>query len=54
MLKITIKTDNAAFEPKGYELARILREIADNLEIGVYQEAVLDYNGNIVGKVELD
>lgn len=56
-MKLTIRTDNAAFEPdRGAELARILRKLADRVERedqpGRGEEwKVLDVNGNTVGKV---
>lgn len=50
---IKIRTNNAAFEDgAGFELARILRELAGDLSRygnPVVRELV-DYNGNIVGK----
>lgn len=53
MVTITIKTDNAAFsEIPGSEIARILRELADDLE-GYehtdFEMPLRDINGNIVG-----
>ena len=32
MLKIRIKTDNQAFDQEGQEVARILRDLADQVE----------------------
>jgi len=53
MIKIEIKTGNAAFEEdKNYEIARILRELADKLEAGREPESINDYNGNPVCKVK--
>ena len=50
--KISIKTTNAAFEGENrpYELARILREVASDLENGVTYAVVTDSNGNRVGE----
>lgn len=53
MFKLTIKTDNAAFEhdAKYYELARILRSVADDIENAYRTTGVChDVNGNLVGK----
>ena len=53
--RLTIKTENAAFEDDGLhvEVARILRALADKLE-GPYDftryHALLDGNGNKVGR----
>ncbi len=57
ILKITIKMDNAAFDPdSGTEAARILRELADKLDGGdVLPDTsipLLDVNGNKVGRAE--
>jgi hypothetical protein len=54
MLKITIKTGNSAFEGgnKSYELARILRKLAEKVENGIYDCKIMDVNGNTVGKME--
>lgn len=54
-MKITIKTDNAAFEDKGAECARILRELADKLaDFGMPGRGepiwLFDHNGNKVGE----
>lgn len=65
-MKITIKTDNAAFHDNGaapygasggreQEIARILRGLADKLEAeGCPREGcsheLRDYNGNFAGK----
>ena len=60
MFKLTIKTGNAAFcdpytgEESGwdenYEVARILREVADKIENGKREGKTIDYNGNSVGE----
>ena len=54
MITITIKTDNAAFEDgnRTDEIARILREIADDISSG-HTPVVNDLNGNKVGSVML-
>ena len=49
-VEITIETDNDAFQPApNIELARILREIAINLEYNAEREIIRDINGNTVG-----
>lgn len=58
MFTLTIKTDNAAFsEDDGgpeTEIARILRNVADELEAGVTtNKSLRDYNGNTVGEWRL-
>jgi hypothetical protein len=57
MIRITIKTDNAAFQDgnKAAELARILREMAANLDESACFRfcKVYDVNGNDVGAVTL-
>jgi len=52
MFKLTIKTDNAAFEGRDRyaEVARILRKAADRIENGTFESTVRDYNGNDVGQ----
>jgi len=51
MIKIEIQTDNAAFsEGGGYEVARILRELATKIEGGHDGPIpLMDINGNRVG-----
>ena len=54
-VEIEIKTGNAAFQNgnRGYEIARILRELADKVEGGAFGKVVLmDINGNKVGEAE--
>lgn len=58
-VQIEVKMDNAAFNDsgKGYELARILRKLADNVQDGyAFNENddtnLLDINGNKVGTVK--
>jgi len=53
VIKITIKTSNAAFaDDRDYEIARILRVLADSTEQGLRPKVLHDINGNSVGKVE--
>lgn len=52
MFNLSLRTANAAFEENSthYEVARILREIADDIEnSGKLHGSVMDYNGNKVG-----
>jgi len=52
---VTIKTGNAAFEENpNMEIARILRELANNLEADVQPGKLRDLNGNTVGTVEYE
>ena len=56
-LRVQFNCDNAAFEDTPeFEVARILRHIADRIEngeaTGLYQNAI-DINGNIVGTFRL-
>ena len=50
--KLEIDCSNAAFEEEPeYEVARILRELADKLEAdGSLAHPVFDFNGNRVGR----
>lgn len=51
-----IKMDNAAFDPPGDELSRLLRKAADQIEgRGVYanEQPVHDINGNNVGNYKI-
>ena len=53
-IKITINTDNAAFEDYD-EVPRILGELAKKvIEKASYELTVLDINGNVVGKMEVE
>lgn len=55
MFNLSLRTANAAFQENGthYEVARILRKIADDIEdSGKLHGSVLDYNGNVVGTYE--
>ncbi len=51
MFRLQIETENAAFEPSPrLEVARILRELAERLEQGLFGGRRLhDINGNNVG-----
>jgi hypothetical protein len=55
--KISIKTDNAAFgdtdSVRAEEVARLLREIAEDLDNGEVCGPVIDLNGNKVGTWDL-
>lgn len=54
-ITITIRTVNAAFDgQESFEVARILRELADKIENGQEPNSVMDYNGNKVGNVEIE
>ena len=51
MIRITIKTDNAAFQDDPlHEIARILRRVAEDMVRGLPCE-VRDINGNQCGEV---
>lgn len=53
-LTISMNTENSAFEGNTeYEVARILREIADKIEQGHEPTKVMDINGNKVGEIEI-
>ena len=61
MLKIEIKTENAAFSENDkltrdgrYELAENLKIIADMIKNGENSCEIWDYNGNKVGKWEVN
>lgn len=58
--KLTIKTGNAAFcdeqtgeEAPNHEVARLLREAADEIENGADGGVLVDINGNNVGRYSL-
>lgn len=42
--------DNAAFEEPGLEAARILRHVADGVELDAKEGNCTDFNGNKVGQ----
>lgn len=51
MFTLKIKTDNDAFvDSPSTELARLLREVADDIEAGTMSAKLVDRNGNIVGE----
>ena len=55
--KIEISLDNDAFKPSaGYELARILRNLAKDLDAhpDAYGIVIADINGNSVGHFEIE
>jgi hypothetical protein len=53
MIKITIKTENVAFQGLGInEILRILKDYADNLKKLNAKTSILDINGNSVCKIE--
>jgi len=51
---IEINSSNDAFKEtsENEELARILRDMADKLEMGINSRKLMDINGNKVGSVE--
>ena len=51
MFTLKIKTENAAFsDDRNAEIARILREVAEQLETHTMTGSCRDYNGNRVGE----
>lgn len=53
-LRLTIDMDNAAFDDnEGAEAARILRTAAEGVEFGCIRSALIDINGNVVGKFSI-
>lgn len=51
---LEINCNNAAFEDGAtFEIARILRELADDLDAGHSTTVLRDANGNRVGQAEL-
>jgi len=55
MLKVKILTQNEAFsgENKWYELARILKYVAQQVEDGHPGKTIQDINGNTVGAFKI-
>lgn len=55
MFKLEMETDNAAFEGGHFhlEIARILREVAKDLEMGLVNGRYNDVNGNTVCETDL-
>lgn len=57
MVTITINTDSAAIVNEGeFEIARILRELAEDIASGKVEESckLYDSNGNHVGEFQFD
>lgn len=53
--RFEIQTGNAAFtDQPGFEIARLLRQAAENVEAGALSAQVADINGNTVGSWWLD
>lgn len=49
-LSLDLNSNNAAFEDSGeFEVARILRDVADRIESGSTEGRLRDVNGNNVG-----
>ncbi len=48
MFIVKFNTRNVAFED-GYEIPRILREVADKIENGKMADSIFDINGNKIG-----
>ena len=50
---LKMEMENAAFEHNGHEVARIMRKLANDLEVydilKSYKEVLFDINGNSVG-----
>jgi len=52
--KIEFNMDNAAFcDIPEVEAARILKDAAEKIEAGQQEFSLMDFNGNVVGKVEI-
>lgn len=53
-VEIMIQTENSAFQDgnRQFELARILRKLADDIENGNKVKSLMDINGNKVGEVK--
>jgi len=56
MININIQTDNAAFDEgnRGYEIARILRKLADRFEQEENPTSARDINGNKVVSIDYE
>ena len=54
MFSLIIETDNAAFEDRAMEVARILRLAADQVAVGREEFNLTDYNGNNVGSASFE
>ena len=54
-IRLLIDTRNAAFEDyPNREVARILRELSERIDEGVFPEKLIDINGNTVGYVHIE
>ena len=54
-MTITIETGNDAFEPDpSVELVRILKKLAKGLEVSFAPAVIQDYNGNTMGRIEVE
>lgn len=51
---VTVHTENAAFEDKGAEVAKVLRELAEGFERGGNPSSARDTNGNKVAFVDYE
>lgn len=51
--KLDIVCENAAFDPPGPEIARLLKEAAEAVDNGASSGVLRDINGNRVGKFSL-
>ena len=54
MFVLKIKTENAAFEDRELEVARILRDVAQRIEDDYQSGSCRDSNGNLVGDFSFD
>lgn len=54
MFKVEIRTENASFEDRDEEVARILEAVARQLRCGVDSSRCVDSNGNNVGSFGYD
>jgi hypothetical protein len=54
MIRIEIKTDNAAFRPDCRdEIVRILQDLVERFGRGPLEQPIRDINGNTVGSVSI-
>ena len=49
MFTIKINTGNEAFDQPSIEIARILRKLAKDVDLGIFEGKIFDINGNTVG-----
>ena len=55
MFTLQFETDSAAFDDTpATETARILRQIADRIQDGSFDESIRDTNGNAIGGFNLN